>query len=60
MPISNKMTPAESVIDAACRRDQKSGNRYVPKAPTTTKKDPEIIKIKQKTSKNCHLAPSLE
>jgi len=26
MPINKRITPAESVIDAACSRDQKSGN----------------------------------
>jgi hypothetical protein len=50
MPTNRRITPAESVIDAACSRDQKSGNLYVPKAPIITKNDPDKIKAQHKTS----------
>ncbi len=51
IPTNKRITPAESVIDAACSRDQKSGNLYVPKAPMITKKDPDKIKAQHKTSR---------
>ena len=47
-PARRRMTPADSVTDAACRRAQKSGNLRVPIAPTVIKNVPPEINAQLK------------